>query len=60
LTQFEVPTSVENLAHRLFTEITAMGFRLQRIEIQETDTSTVLYTREDWIADNRGLSRARQ
>lgn len=47
------PTSVENLAWVMFTEITAMGFRLDRIEIQETDTSTIIYTREDWVGDNR-------
>ena len=29
LKQFDRPTSVENLAHQLFTEITEMGFRLQ-------------------------------
>jgi 6-pyruvoyltetrahydropterin/6-carboxytetrahydropterin synthase len=53
LKRFEMPTSVENLAHRLFTEITDMGFRLNRLEVQETDTSVVIYTREDWVADNR-------
>ncbi|MCA9048153.1 MAG: 6-carboxytetrahydropterin synthase [Planctomycetaceae bacterium] len=47
------PTSVENLAWVMFSEITAMGFRLDRIEIQETDTSTVIYTRDDWVSDNR-------
>ncbi|MEZ6062296.1 MAG: 6-carboxytetrahydropterin synthase [Planctomycetaceae bacterium] len=47
------PTSVENLAWVMFTEITEMGFRLDRIEIQETDTSTIIYTREDWVRDNR-------
>jgi 6-pyruvoyltetrahydropterin/6-carboxytetrahydropterin synthase len=53
LNRFEVPTSVENLAYKLFTEITNMGFRLNRLEVQETDSSVVVYTREDWIADNR-------
>ncbi|MFM7037897.1 MAG: 6-pyruvoyl trahydropterin synthase family protein [Planctomycetaceae bacterium] len=57
---FDRPTSVENLCHRLFTEITAFGFRLARIEVQETDTSTVLYTRQDWVADNREFQRPRQ
>ncbi|MCA9085687.1 MAG: 6-carboxytetrahydropterin synthase [Planctomycetaceae bacterium] len=47
------PTSVENLAWVMFSEITAMGFRLYRLDIQETDTSTIHYTREDWIKDNR-------
>jgi 6-pyruvoyltetrahydropterin/6-carboxytetrahydropterin synthase len=53
LVRFSDPTSVENLAYRLFTEITQMGFLLDRLEVQETDTSVVEYTREDWIADNR-------
>ena len=53
LKRFAEPTSVENLACRLFTEITDLGFRLNRLEVQETDTSVVIYTREDWIADNR-------
>ena len=30
-----------------------MGFRLHRLEVRETDTSTVVYTRADWVADNR-------
>ena len=53
----ERPTSVENLCHLLFSEITQMGFRLSHIEVQETDTSTVSYCREDWIRDNRPLTR---
>jgi 6-pyruvoyltetrahydropterin/6-carboxytetrahydropterin synthase len=53
LVEFQRPTSVENLAHRLFTEITELGFELDRIEVRETDTSVVSYTREDWVADNR-------
>ena len=47
------PTSVENLAHLLFTEITELGFRLNPIELKETDTSTLIYTRENWVEDNR-------
>lgn len=50
---FRVPTSVENLAFQLFTEITDLGFRLDRLEIRETDTSVVSYTRADWIHDSR-------
>ena len=50
---FPRPTSAENLAHQLFTEITLMGFRLKRLEIRETDTSVVEYTRDDWVEDNR-------
>jgi 6-pyruvoyltetrahydropterin/6-carboxytetrahydropterin synthase len=53
LKEFNAPTSVENLAHRLFTEITELGFRLAKLEVRETDTSVVVYTREDWVADNR-------
>ena len=47
------PTSVENLAWVMFSEITEMGFRLDRLEVQETDTSTLVYTRDDWVKDNR-------
>lgn len=50
---FDGPTSVENLAWMMFTEITEMGFRLSHIEVRETDTSVISYTREDWIRDNR-------
>lgn len=50
---FHGPTSVENLAWILFSEITEMGFSLYQIEVQETDTSTLFYTREDWVQDNR-------
>jgi 6-pyruvoyltetrahydropterin/6-carboxytetrahydropterin synthase len=53
---FDRPTSVENLAFQLFTEITDLGFTLNRIEIQETDTSVVSYSRADWIADSRTFS----
>ena len=51
------PSSVENLAWVMFTEITEMGFRLSCLEIQETDTSTLLYTREDWVRDNRHFAK---
>jgi len=57
LKKFTVTTSVENLAHQLFTEITDLGFRLNRLEIRETDTSVVVYTRDDWVADNRDFAR---
>ncbi len=50
---FDRPTSVENLAWQLFTEITTLGFCLVRLEVQETDSSVVDYSRADWIADNR-------
>jgi 6-pyruvoyltetrahydropterin/6-carboxytetrahydropterin synthase len=51
LVPFDAPTTVENLAFRLFTDITGMGLPLFRLDVQETDTSTVLYTRRDWLAD---------
>ncbi len=54
---FDGPTSVENLAWIMFTEITEMGFRLDRLEVQETDTSTLIYTREDWVRDNRHFAK---
>lgn len=55
--EFHAPTTVENLAYTLFSEITEMGFRLAQIEVRETDSSVITYTREDWIADNRDESR---
>lgn len=55
----DAPTSVENLAYQLFTEITEFGFRLHRIEVRETDTSVVSYSREDWVADSRHPERRR-
>jgi 6-pyruvoyltetrahydropterin/6-carboxytetrahydropterin synthase len=45
--------TVENLAHELFTEITELVFRVNRLEVRETDTSVISYTREDWVFDNR-------
>lgn len=55
---FDGPTSVENLAWMMFTEITEMGFHLNQIEIQETDTSVMVYSREDWIRDNRYFAQS--
>jgi 6-pyruvoyltetrahydropterin/6-carboxytetrahydropterin synthase len=57
---FQEPTSVENLAFRLFTEITELGFPLVRLEIRETDSSVVSYTRDDWEADQQSDRRAAQ
>lgn len=54
---FERPTTVENLAHQLFSEITEMGFHLNRLEVRETDTSVVSYSRKDWVNDNRYFTR---
>lgn len=49
----DFPSTVENIAFQLFTEITELGFRLNRIELRETDTSVIEYTRDDWVADCR-------
>ena len=49
----EFPTTVENLCFQLFSEITARGLRLNCLELRETDTSVVEYTRQDWIDDER-------
>ena len=54
---FDAPTSAENLAFQLFTEITDFGFRLSHIEVRETDTSVVTYSREDWVEDSRDQHR---
>ena len=35
--KFNEPTSVENLSWHLFSEISAMGFILAKIEVKETD-----------------------
>lgn len=53
LKRFTQPTTVENLANKLFTEITEMGFRLSLLEVRETDTSVFSYSREDWVSDSR-------
>lgn len=56
--RFALPTSVENLSHMLFSEITDLGFTLNRIEVRETDTSVIIYSREDWIRDSRVMATA--
>jgi len=53
-------TSVENLAWVMFSEVTDMGFRLAQIEIMETDTSNIVYTRDDWTQDNRHFAERQQ
>lgn len=46
------PSSVENLCHFLFEEFTeVMGFDVERIELQETRTSTVIYDKVDYKLD---------
>lgn len=52
------PSSVENLAWVMFSEITEMGFHVEKLEVQETDTSTLHYTRTDWVNDNRHFAVA--
>lgn len=59
LNEFDRPTSVENLCCKLFSEITDLGFRLVRLQVQETDTSVVDYTRQDWLNDLRSFERER-
>ncbi|NLS94374.1 MAG: hypothetical protein GXX96_19630 [Planctomycetaceae bacterium] len=54
LKKFDVPTSVENLACKLFTEISDFGFHLTELEVRETDTSVVIYTRDDWLRERHG------
>lgn len=49
--KFNEPTSVENLSWYLFSEITAMGFNLVKIEVKETDSSVFVYSKQDWLND---------
>ena len=49
--KFNEPTSVENLSWHLFSEITAMGFILSKIEVKETDSSVFVYSKQDWLND---------
>ncbi|HBN74785.1 MAG TPA: hypothetical protein DD473_02970 [Planctomycetaceae bacterium] len=48
---FPNPTSVENLAFMLFSEIREFGLDLVQLDVQETDTSIIQYTLNDWRAD---------
>lgn len=47
----DYPTSVENVCYDLFKEITKAGFDISHIDLQETRTSTVTYTKEDYEKD---------
>jgi len=49
--KFNEPTSVENLSWHLFSEISAMGFILAKIEVKETDSSVFVYSKQDWLND---------
>ena len=51
--KFNEPTSVENLSWHLFSEISAMGFVLKKIEVKETDSSVFVYSKHDWINDKK-------
>jgi 6-pyruvoyltetrahydropterin/6-carboxytetrahydropterin synthase len=53
--KFNEPTSVENLAWHLFSEISAMGFALEKLEVKETDSSVFIYSKQDWINDNQSF-----
>lgn len=44
-------TSAENLCYSLFGDIVKMRFSLQVLELAETESSTVIYTKQDWEAD---------
>lgn len=48
---FDRPTSVENLCYELFKIVLQFGFPLERIELQETRTSTIIYTYDDYLTD---------
>jgi 6-pyruvoyltetrahydropterin/6-carboxytetrahydropterin synthase len=55
---FDCPTSVENLCYFLFSEITDLGFTLERLEVRETDSSVVCYTRVDWLQERQSRSQS--
>lgn len=55
----EGPTSVENLAYTLFSEISAIGFSLVKIQVRETDTSVVEYSLNDWKTDRARFAYGR-
>lgn len=54
---FDAPTTVENLAYILFSEISEMGFKLAQLDVRETDSSVITYTYDDWLEDRRDSSR---
>lgn len=57
---FPFPTTVENLAFKLFSEITEFGFTIHALKVRETDTSEIVYSREDWISDLRRVTELDQ
>ncbi len=49
---FDRPTSVENLCYELFKSCMKLGLNnVFKIEVQETRTSTVIYTIQDYFID---------
>jgi len=50
---FNEPTSVENLAQRLFEECLGAGLPMDSVRIQETDSSTVEYNIWDYEGDTQ-------
>ena len=50
---FDYATSVENIAFVLFDAITDMGFYIESLELKETDSSTLIYDRTDFLADKK-------
>lgn len=47
----ERASSVENVCYQLFSDIERFGFDVDKIELQETRTSTIVYTGVDYEAD---------
>lgn len=45
------PSSVENVAFELFKECSRFGFNIEKIELQETVSSTLVYTKQDYAND---------
>jgi len=45
---FDCPTSVENIAKEMFHEFVVMGLPMDEIEVQETDSSIVVYNTWDY------------
>lgn len=56
----DFPTTVENIAFQLFTELTDFGFDVFSINVKETDSSEFIYTRADWIDDSRRTAELKQ
>jgi len=48
-TSAHIVAQFKHLAHSLFNEITEMGFLLNQLQVRETDTLVVRYTRVDGV-----------